>query len=267
LSLFLSVHYGKFSSITMSHHHHHRRNKHHDEATLQGLNSQIATLLSTKLDTSEEGVEYPKNAKEAWRFLKKGNARFAEGNLSEYIIHLAHEVNPHRRQELGTGQHPFAVILTCSDSRVSPELIFDQGLGDVFVTRTAGNVPDSVALGSLEYGLLHLKAPLLVVLGHTKCGAVTATLDVIAAGNQAHGGGEKTHIGSIVDQVRPAAEAAFQKHGNTPEALKLAVEQNVRTVAENLLSLSSSINKLVEEDKIDIVRAVYDIDTGVIFEV
>ncbi|MFX0093715.1 MAG: carbonic anhydrase, partial [Candidatus Hodarchaeota archaeon] len=106
------------------------------------------------------------NAAAALQKLKEGNSRFVRG-------YRLNNVMPHRRQALVTGQSPFATILTCSDSRVPPEHIFDLGLGDLFVVRTAGNVIDSIALGSLEFGAEHLKTPLMLILGHTDCAAVT----------------------------------------------------------------------------------------------
>ena len=105
-----------------------------------------------------------------------------------------------RRKELVEGQHPFAIILCCSDSRVPPEVIFDQGLGDLFIVRTAGNVFDNIALGSIEYAVEHLEVPLLVVLGHGQCGAVTATVE---------GGHAPGHISNVVEAIQPAVVKAY----------------------------------------------------------
>jgi len=211
----------------------------------------------------------PPTADQAWHRLLEGNSRFAAGNLNEYILHLAHEVDPTRRKELGTGQQPFAVVLTCSDSRVAPELIFDQGLGDVFVIRTAGNVPDPVALGSIEYGVEHLKSPLLVVLGHTKCGAATATLDytiALAQGKPQHTG--PSNIGAIVNHILPSAETAYQKYrANVPEAVHFTVQENVVSVHKDILEKSPVLKKSVEEGKLSIVNAVYDIDSGKVIRI
>jgi len=247
-------------------HNHQKRNRKHDKAALQKLHEAIAGVLASKFD---EAKEQPKTAAEGWLELQNGNKRFSEGRLEEYILHLAHEINPDRRQQLGLGQHPFAVILTCSDSRVSPELIFDQGLGELFVVRTAGNVPDNVALGSVEYGLLHLKAPLLVVLGHTKCGAVTATLDVLGAGKAAEKKeDDKSHIGSIVAEIRPCAEGSFKKYGGAhPKVLYSAVKHNARAVAERIPVISPPIKQLVDSKAVTVVAAVYDIDTGIVSQV
>jgi len=262
----------------MSHHHKHhhhfnhheqnhkKRDRKHDKSAATDLQAKIRDLLA-----NHKYEEPPKTADEAWAKLVAGNARFTKGDLSEYLLHLAHEVSPERRQELGLGQHPFAVVLTCSDSRVAPELIFDQGLGDLFVVRTAGNVPDPVALGSIEYGLLHLKAPLLVVLGHTKCGAVTATLDYCKSTKgtpHEHHEEDKSHIGCIVKEIKSSAEKAEAKYGSQAGkeggdlVLRRAVRGNVRSVAKNLPLLSSPIRDLIEKGEVGVRRAVYDIDTG-----
>jgi len=235
---------------------------------LASFNDKLSSVLSNyKFDEKEEN---PKDAQQAWQRLLAGNQRFASGNITEYILHLAHEVSPARRQELGLGQHPFVVILTCSDSRVSPELIFDQGLGDLFVVRTAGNVPDNVALGSIEYGLLHLKAPLLVVLGHSKCGAVTATLDFEAAvnGGQAeHKSDDHSHIGYIVEEIKPSASVAFKKYGSDAKALPSAVKHNARAMGARVPALSEPIKGLIASGAVSVITAVYDIDTGLVKQV
>jgi len=261
----------------MPHHHHFqtyqenhkRRDKQHDKDALNQFQLQLNTFLSAHQYSEKD--DHPRDAVNAWRHLEEGNRRFASGKLTEYLLHLAHEVNPGRRQELGLGQHPFAVILTCSDSRVSPEIIFDQGLGDLFVVRTAGNVPDGVVLGSLEYGLLHLKAPLLVVLGHSKCGAVTAALDFVAQVEQHPGPKspeEPTHIGNIIEQIKPAAsEALRQQGGNKDLALPHAVKKNALLVSSNLPNLSSPLKQLFAGGTASVITAVYDIDTGLVHRV
>jgi len=256
----------------MPHHHHHfkehksdsqRRDKSKDASSLQVLHAQIGTLTGA----APQAHVVPQTGKQAWAALLEGNRRFASGNVREYLLHLSHEISPARRAELGLGQHPFAVLLACADSRVSPELIFDQGLGDLFVVRSAGNVPDNVVLGSLEYGLLHLKAPLLVVLGHSKCGAVTAAIDVV---QHQHESAEKTkpeqgnlHIGYIIDQILPVAEEAYGKFGQA-NALPHAVTANARAVAGRIGHLSSGIRELIAGGKVEVVTAVYDIDSGLV---
>lgn len=257
------------SHHNFKHHHHHqqRRNKAHDKSAVNKLTSVLSSLNDKPKFDHEEP---PKNALEGWQRLVDGNKRFASGNLTEYFLHLAHEIDPERRKELGLGQHPFAVILTCSDSRVAPELIFDQGLGDVFVVRTAGNVPDNVALGSIEYGVLHLKASLLIVLGHEKCGAVTATLDHLAAAadpkpkaNEPNAS-EKTHIGSIVAEIAPSAAGPFKKYGNTDnvKSVHSAVKKNANAIGKILPERSPALKRVIEEGNLSIITAVYDLDTG-----
>ncbi len=132
-------------------------------------------------------------AGEALARLHAGNESFRAGSFSS-------AVQSGRGQALLAAQHPFAAILCCSDSRVPPEIVFDRGLGELFVVRNAGNVPDDVSLGSLEYAIEHLGVQLIVVLGHEKCGAVTAA---VAGAGEAAGPG---HIGSIVSRIRPALE-------------------------------------------------------------
>jgi carbonic anhydrase len=222
-------------------------------------------VANKKFDDAHE--EPPKNAQEAWKKLLEGNARFASGNVSEYLLHLGHEVSPARRKELGLAQHPFAVILTCSDSRVSPELIFDQGLGDIFVIRTAGNIVDAIALGSIEYGVGHLNSIILIVLGHTKCGAVTATLEFIAAQKEKKpASGEISHIGAIVAKIAPGAEIALNICGKdkTKDPVSVGVAENVKLVSSDILKQSPLLARFVAEGKLTVFNAVYDLDSGLV---
>jgi carbonic anhydrase len=176
--------------------------------------------------------------------LKAGNARFVSGELSHP------NQSPARRTKLAEGQHPFAIILGCSDSRTAPEVVFDQGLGDLFVVRTAGNVVDDVALGSIEYAAEHLGASLIVVLGHENCGAVKATLD---------GGKLPGHLPAIAKAIRPAVKAIANRQG---DALDNAVLENAHLEAQRVATSKPIIKKLVEEGKVRVVSARYDLDTG-----
>jgi carbonic anhydrase len=176
--------------------------------------------------------------------LKAGNARFVSGNLSHP------NQGPERRAKLTGGQHPFAIILGCADSRTSPEVVFDQGLGDLFVVRTAGNVVDDVALGSIEYAAEHLGTSLIVVLGHENCGAVKATLD---------GGKLPGHLPAIVKAIRPAVKASAGQPGN---ALDNAVLENARLETQRVAQSKPILRKLVEEGRVRVVAARYDLDTG-----
>jgi carbonic anhydrase len=148
--------------------------------------------------------------------LKEGNLRFATSEVSQGKPTAA------RRAETAQAQHPFAIIVGCADSRTSPELVFDQNLGDLFVVRTAGNLVDDHALGSIEYAVAHLGTRLIVVLGHTSCGAVKAALE------SDHAPG---HVDSLVRDIQPAVKAAKGKPG---DALSVAITENARLVADQI---------------------------------
>ena len=152
--------------------------------------------------------------------------------------------------ELAKGQHPFAIVLGCSDSRVAPEILFDQGLGDLFEIRVAGNVLDNVVLGSIEYAAAELGVPLLVVLGHERCGAVKAALD----GKPVPG-----HIGSLVAAIKPAVYAT---KGQLGDAWDNAVRANVKMSVNKLKALSPILAKAVKAGTLKVVGARYDIDSG-----
>ena len=169
--------------------------------------------------------------------------------------HVAHRYqHPHesleRRRELLSGQHPHAEILSCSDSRVPPELIFDQGLGDLFIVRVAGNVATDTEIGSLEYGAEHLHIPLLVVLGHESCGAVTAAVQ---------GGPPEGHIAALVTLIGPAVD---KTRGMSGDPVANAVRMNVDMVVKQLRSSTPILSELVAHGKLKIVGAVYSIETG-----
>ena len=140
--------------------------------------------------------------------------------------------------------------MSCADSRVPPELIFDQGLGDLFIIRVAGNVVSDTELGSLEYGAEHLHVPLLVVLGHQHCGAVTAAVE---------GGEAEGHIAALVNLLRPAVE---KTQGMPGDHVENAVKANVEMVVKQLRSSTPVLAKLVSEGKLKVVGAVYSLDTG-----
>ena len=169
--------------------------------------------------------------------------------------HVAHRYqHPHeslnRQRELASGQHPHAEILSCSDSRVPPEIVFDQGLGDLFIIRVAGNVASDTELGSLEYGAAHLHIPLLVVLGHESCGAVTAAVQ---------GGPSEGHIAALVDLIKPAVEAS---RGMPGDPVSNAVRTNVELVVKQLRSSTPILSELVAQHKLKVVGAVYSLKTG-----
>lgn len=171
--------------------------------------------------------------------------------------HVAHRYqHPHetleRQRQLGSGQHPHAEILSCSDSRVPPEIVFDQGLGDLFIVRVAGNVASDTELGSLEYGAEHLHVPLIVVLGHESCGAVTAAVQ---------GGPPEGHIASLVDLIKPAVE---KTRGMSGDPVSNAVRMNVELVVKQLRTSTPILSELVAHGKLRIVGAVYSIETGAV---
>ncbi len=179
--------------------------------------------------------------------------KLLEGNKRYTAAKLKHPNQESvRREEVAMGQHPFALIIGCSDSRVPPEIIFDQGLGDLFIVRIAGNVVDNLGLGSIEYGVEHLNVPLVMVLGHEKCGAVDATIQ---------GGEAPGHIGSLVEAIKPAVEKAKTEPGGL---LDNAVKENVRMVVARLKETEPFLAEMVKNGKIKIVGARYDLDTGVI---
>lgn len=184
----------------------------------------------------------PKTALEHLQQLLDGNARFAKGSAAI------------QRAELALGQEPFAVVLGCSDSRVPVETVFDRGPGEIFVVRVAGNVVTGETLASVQYAVELLKTPLVLVLGHTGCGAVSAALELVRAPATAFPG----EIGSLVEQIVPAARA----HANESEdAWPSAVAENVRR-SMDALSADPLLAKAVEDRRIAIRGAVYDLHSG-----
>lgn len=188
---------------------------------------------------------------EALQKLMDGNKRYVEQQMTGSKL-----CDVKARESLATGQKPYAIILSCSDSRVPPEIIFDRGLGEIFVIRVAGNVPDPIILGSVEYAAEHLGSPLIMVLGHERCGAVTAAVDAKGA---PHG-----NIGAILKQIAPAVKQAKKAAAgkDKPQLIETATDQNIKLVAANLTKQSPVITHLVKEKKVRIVGAKYDLDDG-----
>lgn len=176
--------------------------------------------------------------------LMAGNQRFVGGTMSHP------DQNAARRQETAKGQHPFAAVLTCADSRLSPEIVFDQGLGSLFVVRNAGNLISDHVIGSLEYAVEHLNVRLIVVLGHAKCGAVAAAV----AGGEAPG-----HLKSIVTSLEPAVGLARKKPG---DATQNAIRINARLASAALAGSEPILAKLAKAGKVQVVPALYNLDTG-----
>jgi carbonic anhydrase len=195
------------------------------------------------------------DAVEALHKLKQGNARFINNVRGAEPI-----LSQVRKADFVHGQNPFAVLLGCSDSRVPGEIIFDQGLGDLFVIRVAGNVVAPSQIGSVEFAVERFKTPLVVVLGHTFCGGVGATLDVLQ--NRAAPGSRG--LMSIVDRIRPAVEPLLQTDlAKQPEALmRAAIRANVLASCNQLRHGSEIIERMVAERGLAVVGGVYDLATG-----
>ena len=210
--------------------------------TVQGLIALALFLLltSTVMASSVAGMD----ADDAMKKLLAGNQRFVSETYNRGDIGLA------RRAEISKGQHPFAIIVNCSDSRVAPEMIFDQGLGDLFVVRTAGNTVDDIAIGSVEYAVEHLGVRLVLVLGHEDCGAVKAAVG---------GGKAEGHIDAIVQAIKPAVAIAKKKPG---DLLSNAIAQNVDLVVERLQTSQPILKHALQIGKVKIVGGVYSLKDG-----
>ena len=191
------------------------------------------------------------NPDEAVARLKTGAARFASGSVSRPDQSVPY------RLSLATGQHPFAAVLSCSDSRVPPEIVFDQGLGDLFVSRTAGQVVGDAVLGSLQYGVAELKIPLLVVLGHEKCGAVKATVEAVEKKSAPMG----NSIDAIVTAIKPAVEQA--ETDKATDMIDASVHNNVVNIVA-ALGKNALLGAAVSSGALRIVGARYDLDAGTV---
>jgi carbonic anhydrase len=178
--------------------------------------------------------------------LQTGNRRFVEGRTAprDFV---------HERPALAGGQHPYAIVLTCSDSRVPPELLFDESLGQLFVVRDAGNVVDSVVLGSIEYAAEHLHAGTLIVLGHEACGAVNATIK---------GGDVPPNIGQIVHRISPPVEKVKAQRLKGVKIDSVCIQENVRYQVSQVTAQSALLKSMVEEGHLRIVGATYSLTTG-----
>jgi carbonic anhydrase len=185
---------------------------------------------------------------EALKRLMDGNARYA-GNTSTNIDYSA------GRAARAQGQYPFASIVSCSDSRVAPEILFDQGPGELFIVRVAGNFVNEDGLASLEYGALVLGSPLILVLGHTSCGAVDATIKVVKEGNKLPG-----HLPSLVDAIRPSVEAAIAE--KPTDLLAAATIENVRDNVEYLKKDQPVLSDMMKSGKVNVVGGIYELATG-----
>lgn len=214
--------------------------------TKNGILSVFLTIVFLSTSLLAEGHEEGVSKEIALQRLMNGNKRFVKNQLTHP------NQNSKRRTELSKGQHPFAVVITCSDSRVTPEILFDQGLGDVFVVRVAGNIVDDNALGSIEYAVEHLGSKLVVVLGHSKCGAVDATVK---------GGEAPGHIKSLVDAIKPSVDMAKTQTG---DILENSIQNNIKSVVEKIRTSKPILEELSAKEEIMVVPAEYDITTGAV---
>ncbi|MUL42260.1 carbonic anhydrase [Streptomonospora sp. PA3] len=196
-------------------------------------------------DDDDRGVYTPEGAR---RRLLKGNARWVSGRLR----------HPHqsveRREEVAEGQRPFAVVVVCIDSRVTPELIFDTGIGDLFVVRTAAQLLDAIATGSVQYGPAKLSTPLVVVLGHQRCGAVTAAEAALREGEPLPG-----HLQDIAEALRPAYDEVDGRGG--PNRVDRMIRANSRRTVESL-KRDALLAPLIDQGALDVAGGYYSLDTG-----
>jgi carbonic anhydrase len=184
--------------------------------------------------------------------LLEGNRRYLAGECSGDGRH------EEKRAATVCGQDPFAIVLGCSDSRVPPEIIFDSGIGELFVVRVAGEVAGDQVLGSIEYAAEHLHTPLLLVLGHTNCGAVTAAVA---------GAGEEGHMGSVLCELCEAVEASknsCREEDGDDEIVLAAVKENALMIARRLRESEPILGKLVDDGSLLVVAALYDIESGIV---
>lgn len=206
------------------------------------------TLLASEPSAPAKLSSPPPSAivpsQEVVRRLMEGNDRFIAGQTRHP------NQSSERRQAIARGQNPIAVVLTCADSRVSPELLFDQGLGDLFVIRNAGNVLDDHVLGSIEYAVSHLNVSLVMVLGHSGCGAAKATLE---------GGHAPGHVSSIVDSLKVSMEASREASGDKLDNL---IRRHVQASVSNIEKSKPILEPAVAQGRLRVVGARYNLETG-----
>jgi carbonic anhydrase len=196
-------------------------------------------------------------AREALERLRDGNRRFVDDVRSG-----GNGTNQTRRRELAAGQEPFAIVLGCSDSRVPAEIIFDQGLGDLFVIRVAGNIVAPSQVGSVEFAAERFGTRLVVVLGHSRCGAIVATIEELGRPTQ----DQSRNLRSIVDRVRPSVEPllATELAHDYDRLVRQAVRANIRASVDHLRHGSEVLEGLIQNDGLLVVGAKYSLETGVV---
>src|SRR5207249_5006544 len=195
------------------------------------------------------------SGREALERLREGNRRFVSGMRRNATL-----TNQTRRSELAEGQEPFAIILGCSDSRVPAEIVFDQGLGDLFVIRVAGNIVASSQIGSVEFAAERFGTPLVVVLGHSRCGAILATLEELMRPSEK----QSRNLRSIVDRVRPSVEGllATELRHDSDAIVHHAVRANIRASVNQVRHGSEILEGLIQKGRLLVVGAEYSLETG-----
>jgi len=197
------------------------------------------------------------SAHEALERLLEGNARFVSSERNHDAL-----TSERRRRKVAVGQEPFAIILGCSDSRVPAEIVFDQGLGDLFVIRVAGNIVAPSQIGSVEFAAARFGTPLVVVLGHSNCGAITATIEELGRRTEE----QSPNLKSIVDRVRPSVQAVMSanKHLTHEALVHESVRANIRVSVGQLRHGSAILEQLIQSDKLLCVGAEYSLETGIV---
>jgi carbonic anhydrase len=203
-----------------------------------------ALSIATTRVVIAAGHEPTISAEQGLKLLLEGNQRFVAGKLEHP------NQTPARRAELAKGQHPFAAVLACSDSRTPPEIIFDRGLGDIFTARVAGNSADQLVIESLDYSVKHLGVRVVMVLGHRRCGAVTAAVESY----------DNENVGPMLKELYPAVRAS---RGMPGDPVENAVRENVKLVMKKLAA-SQELSAMVKSGELKIVGGIYDLDTGTI---
>ena len=213
-------------------------NENNNSTNTKNVENSVSEFIIVDTDVS--------SSDEALQILKEGNARFATDKS------VLRNINAERRESLKNGQNPYAVIVSCSDSRVTPTTVFNAGLGELFDIRLAGNVVDDDALGSIEYAVEHLNTPLIVVMGHQSCGAVTATYNEVVKGEKVSGNME-----SFVKKITPSVN----KNGTIDDAIHTNIDMVVKEISED-----KGIKTLINQGKVKVVGAYYDLNGNVTFK-
>ena len=210
-----------------------------------GIAAVLTLVGASPAPASEHAQEPTVSAAVALQRLEQGNQRFVSGKPSAKDL-------VHDRAALVSAQHPYAIVVACSDSRVAPETLFDAALGELFVVRVAGNIVDDDVLGSIEYAAMHLHCRLVLMMGHDGCGAVQATLT----------GDPAPHVVALAHHIEPAAAVAKAKGLDPAATLAASVRENVQLQADRVTRESAPLAELAKKGELEIVRAVYHLDTG-----